>query len=118
MIIKQHTCLGSKDVYLFYKHKKDKWIKKYKDWYKEYSQYLALNANYGKMYTKFDADLAALEAKANEQDEEKFPCKAKVSEITGVWTSIKEKDKEVEALREETQAIRFEVETITHRLKH
>jgi len=38
LIIKNHHCLGSKEIYLWYKHKKDSWMSKYKDWFKEYFQ--------------------------------------------------------------------------------
>lgn len=96
----------------------EKWHKKYKTFYKEYSQYVALNQNFGKMYAKFEKDLTILETKAGEMDEEKFPCKDKVADIKGVWDSIKALDTEVETARGETQDARFKVETLTHELKH
>lgn len=70
------------------------------------------------MYAKFEKDFEILTQKAAELDDTKFPCKAKVAEITTAWDGIKNKDKEVETLRGATQDARFEVETITHRLKH
>jgi len=70
------------------------------------------------MSTRFEADLEALAQKAATLDDTKFPCKAKVADITGAWKAIQDKDKTVESLRGTTQDIRFEVETATHRLKH
>jgi len=70
------------------------------------------------MYAKFEKDLENLTKKASELDDTKFPCKSKVAEINSAWTGIKTKDSQVETLRGATQDVRFEVETVTHRLKH
>lgn len=60
--------------------------------------------------------MAALTEKA--ADTEKTPCASNITKIPETWASIIAKDVEVEKEREETQGIRFEVETLTHRMKH
>lgn len=53
----------------------------------------------------------------DEAYKEKFVCKDNMTASFGIWEEIKTKNTEIETLRKESQEIRFEVETITHKYK-